>query len=293
MPRSNNALKLALYAAAAILTLTHTAAAQTAKLNAYPSSWNTVKAGSPLPGAAFGAPAMYALTCPKQTEIVKDGAATWMLWGPVHGKLGTGTLASPTDKEHLQAYGCNVIMRTSNPSSSGVGGVDANLETMDNHGHGFAASGGFYAEVTEFLPTAHGSHAGFWMEQLGNADGHGELDFPETYGAADHVAASALHWWPTSASQYARPVAVGNYWSAETPSALYGNPHRYGILKGKTQICTYVDRKEIGCVPLIAEMGTSPWRFLFSVFTDANRKDGYEPATLRISGFAVYPYAGD
>ena len=100
-------------------------------------------------------------------------------------------------------------------------------------------------------------------------------------------AASAAHWWPTAASRFASQVSVGHYWSALKPTSIYGTYHRWGVLLTPTTICTYQDRKQIGCIARLPE-ADGPFYALLSVFTDANRKDGYQPAVMQVQSLTAW-----
>ena len=257
---------------------TATTTAVATKLTAYPSNWTTSTAGSALPSSAMSGAMIFDDEF-HTLNVCSDKTPGCNFYAPIHSKLGTGTLAQANNRDAISLKTNCLTLDTINPSSSGVGGVDVNLETMDNHGDGFAITNG-YIEAGISLPAAHGSHAGFWLLNVQSSQGHGEIDFPETYGAADHVMASAVHWWPTSTSRFARSVAVGNYWKPATPA--YAAWHRYGMLLTSSQICTYMDRQQVGCIDRLPEM-SGAWYALLSVFTDANRKDGYEPAMMRVA----------
>ena len=270
-------IKRIFFAGAAVLVFASQAFAA-AKLTAYPSPWDAGNAGSALPGSATAGAPIFDDEF-KTLSIGVDGAREVKWYAPIHGKLGTGVLAQAADRKAISLRTNCLTLDTRNPSSSGAGGVDVNLQTMDGHGNGFALTNG-YIEAGLYLPAAHGSHSGFWLLNVQTPQGHGEIDFPETYGAADHVDASAVHWWPTAASRFQSEVHVARYW--KPPSPTYGSWHSFGVLLTPTEIVTYQDRKEIGRVARLSEM-QGPFYALLSLFTDANRKDGYEPATLRVA----------
>ena len=266
--------------ATAIVALGATAAPASAqtKLTSYPSPYDTSRAGSPLPSTAMTGPLAFDDEF-KTLSVCADNVPGCKWYAPIVPKLGTGQLALASNRAAISLATHCLTLQTINPSSSGVGGTDVNLQTMDAHGHGFSITNG-YVEAGISLPTAHGSHAGFWFNNIQGPQGHGEADFPETYGAADRVFTSAVHWWPTAASRFAYQVTVHAYW-VPSPSA-YGVWHTYGALFTPTQICTYMDRKQIGCTARLPEM-SKPWFPQFSVLTDANRKDGYQPAMMRVA----------
>ena len=257
-----------------------------AKLTAYPATWDQTKVGSALPNGAASGRMIFDEEF-TTLHVCSDNTPDCNFYAPIHSKLGTGTLAQANNKAAISLATNCLTLVTINPSSSGVGGTDVNLQTMDSHGHGFSITNG-YIEAGVSLPAAHGSHAGFWLLNVQNALGHGEVDFPETYGAGDRVFSSAVHYWPTSNSRFAKSVGVSNYW-VPSPTA-YAAWHSYGVLLTKSQICTYMDRKEIGCVARLPEM-QGGWYALLSVFTDANRKDGYQPAMMRVAHVRAWPGA--
>ncbi len=269
-----------------ILLSGSTQAFAAAKLTAYPASWSTSTSQTALPAQATRGSPAYALswTTSSPTGVCADGVVGCKLYGPIHSKLGTGAMAAANNPAAISKMGATLALKTINPSSSGVGGTDVNVQTMDNHGHGFSLTNG-YIEAVISLPAAHGNHSGFWLDNVQTAQGHGEIDFPETYGAADHVFASAAHWWPAGASRFQYEVHVGYYWSP-SPSP-YGVAHRYGVLLTSSQICTYMDRKQVACVARLPEQ-QGPMYALISNFTDANRKDGYQPATMQITSLTAW-----
>ena len=217
----------------------------------------------------------------KTLSVCANNVASCKWYAPIVPKLGTGTLAQPTNRAAISLATNALTLQTINPSSSGVGGTDVYMQSSDTHGHGYTITNG-YVEAAISLPAAHGSHACFWMDNFQSAQGHGEMDFPETYGAADRVFSSALHWWPTASSRFAYQVTTHAYWVPGTPAQEYATWHKYGILLTPTTICTYMDRREVGCAPRLPEMSNA-WSLELSVITDANRKDGYQPAMMRVA----------
>ena len=217
----------------------------------------------------------------KTLSVCADGVSSCNWYAPIVPQLGTGALAQPTNRAAISLATNALTLQTIDPSSSGVGGTDVYMQTRDTHGHGYAITNG-YIEAAISLPAAHGSHAGFWFNNIASALGHGEIDFPETYGAADHVFTSAVHWWPSAASRFAYEVTVHAYWSPGTPAQEYATWHTYGVLLTTSTICTYMDRLEVGCVPRLPEM-SNPWTLSLSVITDHNRTDGYQPAMMRVA----------
>ena len=249
-------------------------------LTAYPAAWSTSEAGTPLPASATSA----ALTFDdefKTLSVCADGVSSCNWYAPIVPQIGTGTLAQPTNRTAISLATNALTLQTVNPSSSGTGGTDAYIQTRDTHGHGYAITNG-YVEAAISLPAAHGSHAGFWLDETTSTQGHGEIDFPETYGEGDHVFSSAVHWWPTAASRFAYEVTAPNYWSPGTPAQEYATWHTYGVLLTPSTICTYMDRAEIACVARLPEM-SNPWFLQLSVVTDPNSPDGYQPALMRVA----------
>ena len=263
----------------ALVSMFGTGHAQT-KLTTYPGTYDASQAGSALPSSAMSGPMTFDDEF-KTLSVCADGVAGCNWYAPIVPKLGTGTLAQPTNRAAISLATDALTLQTIDPSSSGVGGTDTYMRSQDTHGHGHTITNG-YIEAAISLPAAHGSHACFWIDNLQAAQGHGEVDFPETYGAGDHVFTSAVHYWPTSASRFAYEVSARNYWSPGTPAQEYGTWHRYGILLTASSICTYMDRKEVGCTPRLPEM-SNPWAMELSVTTDPNRKDGYQPAMMRVA----------
>ena len=283
-------MKSAILGAAALALCAASAHAQTAKLTALPSGWDTSHAGEPLMHVS-GWPLAFNDTF-KYRSVAADGVVGSNWYAPIHAKLGTGALAQASDTAAISVDAAGLELQTINPSSSGAGGTDANVETMDNHGHGFSFTNG-YVEIEAALPTAHGSHAGLWLLNVQQPAGHGEIDAPETYGAADHVASTNVHWWNAGGPEVSPP---GRYWGID-PSTYYGQLHRYGILVTPTEIITYDDtqcalgpkcalqeRQRIARAPAMV----APMYLLMSNFTDAKRQDGYEPSKLTVRYVKVW-----
>ena len=135
------------------------------------------------------------------------------------------------------------------------------------------------------------------MLNVQQPQGHGEIDAPETYGAADDTWSRAVHWWPTSASRFANSVRTSAYGHINKTATYYGQLHRYGILLTPTMIYVYDDTQcalgpkcplqERGRVSRLPE-SVAPFYILLSNLTDSNRRDGYEPSTMTVRYVKVW-----
>ena len=279
-------MKSAILGAAALALSAVSAHAQAAKpLIAYPGGWDTSHAGSSLPSAALHGEAFMDKFEP--LTIGADGAPDVHWYAPIHSKLGTATLAQPKNRQAI-VNNRGLHLNTLNPSSGGIGGTDVNLQTMDSKGDGFALMNG-YVEASLTPPAAHGVHYGFWAltraNPAGTYPGHAEVDIIEGYGAADKGVHQGVHAWQNGASEVSLPT---NYF---VPSGgLYtGASHTFGIYLTPSEIYLYMDRKETARVAR-QPYQQAPFYFLLSVFTDANRSDGYQPATMGV--WDVYAWGG-
>ena len=278
-------MKSALIGAAALALCAVSAHAQTTKLTALPSGWDTSHLNAPLQHVSG-----WRLAFDDEFKYRSVGAdnvpgSNW--YAPIHTKLGAGNLAQASDTAAISVDKDGLELQTRNPDMPG--GVDANVESMDNHGHGFSFTNG-YVEVEAALPAAHGSHAGVWFLNTQGAQGHGEVDAPETYGAADHVWSRTVHWWPTAASRFANEVHAARY-AGMTPATYYAQLHRWGALFMPTEIILYDDSQcALGPTCPLQERGriarlpesVAPMYILLSNFTDANRHDGYQPSKMTV-----------
>ena len=249
------------------------AAAAAGTLTSYPDSWSTAAKGS-----AFTPPASWKLAFDDEfgrSSVGRDGAKGMDWFAPIHAQLGTGKMAVPVDPA-ISVAGGVLTLKTRNPNAAG--GVEANIQTANSKGAGFLIQNG-YVEARIDLPTAHGSHSGLWMLSNNAAgSGHGEIDVVESYGSGDPGIHSSAHWWPLTGSRFATAVAVSNY--LRVP-ALQNAWHTYGVLLTTSAITLYFDRKELATIPRLPEQQV-PFYILLSCFTDANRTDGYQPATMKV-----------
>ena len=220
-------------------------------------------------------------------EIGADGASGVRWFAPIHSKLGTGTLAQATNTEAISNKR-GLTLKTLNPSSGGVGGTDVNIQTMDSKGDGFACQN-CYVEASIIPPAAHGVHYGFWAltraNPTGTYPGHAEIDIIEGYGPQDKGVHQSVHAWQNGAAEVSPAT---NYF--RPADGLYtGAAHTFGLYLTPSEIYLYMDRKETGRVAR-QPYQQAPFYFLLSVFTDANRTDGYQPATMGV--WDVYAWNG-
>jgi hypothetical protein len=247
-------------------------------ITTYPSTWDKSHAGAPLPDSARAAKPVFDETF--QTLSIGDEEAKNATWyAPIHYKLGVGKLAEPTDRQAISLDNNALLLQTRNPNEPG--GVDVNIQTMDKHGNGFALQNGYF-EVKANLPVAHGSHSGIWLLSQQGEQGHGEIDIVETYGITDHYIHSSLHWWPNvKNSRFAKHVFIGHGFF--DPGLVFqGSFHDYGVQLTPTEVIFYFDQKETRRAARLPEQ-LVPFHLLLSVFTDPKRKDGYEPAMMRVA----------
>jgi hypothetical protein len=266
-----------LLALAALLTLSQSLVLA-GTVTTYPSTWDVSHAGTPLAGSVRAAKPAF----DEQFQTLSIGAeqakdVTW--YAPIHYKLGVGKLADPTDRQSIALDNNALQLQTRNPNEPG--GVDVNIQTMDKHGNGFAMQNGYF-EVNASLPVAHGSHCGIWLLSQPGEQGHGEIDIVEAYGMTDRHIHSSLHWWPNlKASRFAGHVFIGRGFF--DPGVVFqGSFHDYGAQLTPTEVIFYFDQKETRRAARLPEQ-TVPFYLLLSVFTDGKRKDGYEPATMRVA----------
>ena len=247
-------------------------------ITSYPSTWDISHAGTPLADSArAGKPAF-----DEQFKALSIGAeeaknVTW--YAPIHYKLGAGKLADPTDRQAISLDNDALLLQTRDPDEPG--GVDVNIQTMDKHGDGFAMQNGYF-EVNASLPVARGSHCGIWLLSQPGEQGHGEIDIVEAYGITDHYIHSSLHWWPQGeASRFARHVFLSHGFF--DPGLIFqGSFHDYGVQLTPSDVIFYFDQKETRRAARLPEQRV-PFHLLLSVFTDPHRKDGYEPAMMRVA----------
>lgn len=128
--------------------------------------------------------------------------------------------------------------------------VEVDMETFDNHGHGFAKSG-FYAEIRARGPQVDGAHSGIWFlsTDTGKADttgGHAEFDLVEQYGPSDQFDHSSTHIWP-GARQDIDHVYTSTLTSR--PEGKASAWHVYGVMATSDLFVIYRDGVAIKQVP--------------------------------------------
>jgi hypothetical protein len=207
----------------------------------------------------------------------EGGPGPW--YAPIHTALGMGDLATPPDPAYAVADG---ELRLTTRIEGGRW-REANLQTQDAAGAGFAQQNGYF-EARIALPLEPGAHAGFWLLSRHDRDrGHAEFDIVESYGAKGRWGHhTTSHIWPGRLSGRG-PIFTSNI--TPTPSLLSGF-HTFGALAEPDRFVVYYDRKEVARIARQPEQ-QAPLYMLISLFE--NRGDPpQEPASMRVDWVRAY-----
>lgn len=205
------------------------------------------------------------------------GAGPW--YAPIHSNMGMGDLAPPPDPAYAASNG---VLELKTRLQDGRW-REANLQTQDSSGNGFAQQNGYFEARIE-LPRESGAHAGFWLLSRHDGEtGHAELDIVESYGAHGRVGHHASsHVWPGRSSKM-RHIFTSNI--TPVPSLLSGY-HTFGALADSRQFVIYVDRREVARITRLPEQ-QAPLYLLLSLFENSGDPP-QDPASMRIDWVRAY-----
>ena len=201
------------------------------------------------------------------------GAGPW--FAPIHTPLGMGTRALPGEPAFAVSGGVLTL------STRRVDGRwrEANMQTMDSHGRGFAFRDG-YVEMRAAPAAAPGAHDGLWLLSMNRGRGHVEVDVLESYGLGSPDLHVASHVWPP-------PGGVAGAASQVTLfPRLYSGYHRFGLLATEHLLISYLDGREVARIPRLP-VQRAPMYVLLSMFENsaAPRR---QPAALKVDYVRVY-----
>ena len=202
------------------------------------------------------------------------GAGPW--FAPIPTDMGVGRLMGPGDEVYRVDHGLLTL------STRQVAGRwrEANMQTMDAAGRGFAFRDG-YIEMRARLAPQPGAHGGLWLLSMNRGHGHVEVDVVETYGADSLSLHSASHLWPAAGA--GRPTAASQ---ATFFPRLYSGDHRFGLLATETLLISYVDGREVARIARLPSQ-RAPMYVLLSLFENA-AAPVRTPAAMQVDYVRVY-----
>ena len=240
---------------------------------AFPVAWSTAHFGErlSLPGYRLAFDDAF-----DRLRLTPDGGAgPW--FAPIHSNLGMGDLTSPGDAAFEAANGVLTLRTRQDPSGRWR---EANLQTMDSRGRGFAFQNG-YVEMRAAPAPQPGAHDGLWLLSMNRGQGHAEVDVLESYGAGSPTVHVASHFWPARGGGPPGAASQATWFPR-----LYQGFHRFGLLATDDLLISYVDGREVARIARLPDQ-RAPMYVLLSLFENpaAPRRT---PATFRIDDVRVF-----
>jgi beta-glucanase (GH16 family) len=198
-------------------------------------------------------------------EAAPPSAAKW--FAPVHTDYGWASFAHPA--EHPGAFTIVDGQLRLRLEKIGDQWIGANMQSANLSDEGFLFRRG-YVEARMLAAQLLGGWSAFWMTSEDGAETgmHAEIDAMESYGAATYGFTTTYHIWPgghppsgaTTTHRSFRPSP-----SPKTQVAADGLWHTYGIEITDQWIISYLDRVEIGRMPMAAEFNDGGFRLILSL----------------------------
>ncbi len=208
----------------------------------------------------------------------RGGQGQW--FAPIHTDMGMGRLMGPGDPAYRVDHGVLTL------STRQVAGRwrEANMQTMDADGRGFAFRDG-YVEMRARAAPQTGAHGGLWLLSMNRGHGHVEVDVLETYGADSLTLHAASHLWPAAGG--GAPTAASQ---VTVFPRLYWGYHRFGLLATEDLLVSYVDGREIARIPRLP-IQRAPMYVLLSLFENPGAA-AHAPAAMQVDYVRVYAPTG-
>jgi hypothetical protein len=174
-----------------------------------------------------------------------------------------------------------------------IGGVwkSGQVQSVDNSGHGFSQTGGYFVMRAE-LPTGRRSWPAFWLRpayyrQTPNA-AIAEVDAVETYGHRPFLMDSTLHYWPAR-DQPGAPLRPHSWQSRKSIHPLMTRGlHDYGVYIDNRWTIFFYDNREVGRVRSIPEERTPMYMIIDDALTEGPDAPDTPPGRMTVRYARAY-----